>query len=283
MKQKPGIYENVPYEQYATWEGFNTTQIKLLQVESPRAMRHVLLHGAESTDALEQGIGTHVRLLEPETYEERFVVYEGRRQGKVWDEWEAEQIGAGKEILTLKQHTEVCAMADAVRAHAHARELLECEGRAEVSAVWRDPTTGALCKGRIDWVTPQFIVCLKTAADMRPFAFTNQATRLMYHLQMAAYQSAMWALGYTIGKCYWIAVGKKAWHDVAVYELDDKTLNRGLTLWEEGLQRAMECERNQHWPGCCPNVVTFELPEWASGSKASLITVGDESAFGDDE
>ena len=60
-----------------------------------------------------------------------------------------------------------------------------------------------------------------------------------------------------------VAEGSGA-QDVAVYDLDDATLDAGLRLRDRLMARWQECERTGHWPGRHDDgPVPFSVPEWA--------------------
>lgn len=282
IKPEIGIHEGVPFDVYQNWDAWNPSTIKVLLDESPMAMRHTMDEGSESTDAMNLGTACHLAILQPDQFQARIVVWpEGRRAGKVWDAFEAEH--AGKLILTAKEYNACLHVRDSVRAHKPSAELLGLDGRAEVSIVWEDSATGALCKGRIDFLTDTCIPDLKTAADPRPFAFTNAAVKYGYYISMGAYLDGLWSLGHQAETAHFIVVGNKPWHDVVRYDMSPASLRAGLRKWQDGLKHALECERLGRWPGCAPEPVQFELPEWAMGGGESLITVGGESVFNESE
>src|SRR5690606_21702198 len=72
-------------------------------------------------------------------------------------------------ILPAEQYDTCLAIRDAVHSHPYARKLLR--GQTEVSAVWRDPWFGVLCKGRFDCLsTLGVIVDCKSVTDASPRA-----------------------------------------------------------------------------------------------------------------
>jgi hypothetical protein len=277
-KPKPGIYYDVSFAEYQSWEAYNPSIIKVLLDDSPLAMRHTQLNGSESTDDMDLGTATHDALLQPRVFEANYVVWEGpRRAGKAWEAFCEEN--AGKEIITATQLQACIAMRDAVRSHAAAYELIAGDGRCEVCIVWVDSATGALCKGRMDFLTTRRLVDLKTTNDPRPFAFTRQATKLQYHVSMGAYMDGLWELGHQVETAHFIAVGNKPWHDVVRYDIAPQAIRKGIELWKHGLGRAVECERMGFWPGCAVQPVEFLLPDWAMGMNSPEITVGGEPVF----
>lgn len=269
---EPGIYKQIPFGEYASWPGWNPSAIKTLLAKSPGAMRYGQQHPS-STDSMDIGRAAHSAILTPELFGLEYVVYPGaRRAGKDWDLFCEEH--AGKEIMTASQYEAVLGMSDAVRAHRPAADLLSEAGDAEVSLAWTDPSTGAACKGRIDYLSSRSI-SLKTCADSSPRAFSRQAADLYYHVAEAAYLSGLWANGSQCDQVFFICVNNRPYHDVVVYEASPSFMRRGLDLWEQGLRRVLECERTGIWPGACPETFLLELPTWAQGLATEFVSDGE--------
>lgn len=275
---EPGVYYTVPFSEYARWDAFNPSSVKVLLADSAMAMRHTIDHGRESTDSMDLGRAEHCCLLEPEKFEYAYRVWTGGvRRGKEWDAFEDKALADDCEVLTQKELEACIAMRDSVLAHEASRELLAGRGSAEVSVVWNDPGTGLLCKGRIDWLGGHKLVDIKTASDPKPWAFITQATKLLYHVSIGAYVDGLKQHGIDIESAHFIAVGNKPWHDVVRYDIAPSALRRGRQLWIEGLQRVAWCMKHDQWPGFCSDPCAFELPEWAMGESA--LSIGDEPAF----
>lgn len=275
---KPGIYYDIPFAEYQTWPGYNPSLVKVGLSDSMKAMRHVQIHGSDSTDDMDLGVATHDAILQDEIFKSKYEVWTGqRRAGKEWDAF-CEACGAlAKKVITAAQYQACLAMRDAVKEHAAAQELLAGDGRCEVSMVWVDSSTGLLCKGRMDYLTFNRLVDLKTTNDPSPHGFTRQAARLKYHVQIGAYLDGLWELGHQCESAHFIAVGNKPWHDVVRYDISPQVIRKGIEKWKHGLSRIAECERTGCWPGCAPEPLEFTLPEWAAES--SGVTVGGESVF----
>ncbi len=281
-RPEPGVYFDVPFDEYQQWDAWNPSTIKIGLDESMMAMKHVMDMGSESSDSMDLGTACHLAILQPDLLSSRIVVWpEGRRAGKVWDAFEAEH--ANKLILTAKEYAACIHIRDCVRAHRPAADLFGTDGRTEAVIVWEDSATGAMCKGRTDWLAETFIADLKTAADPKPRGFMNAAVKYQYYVSMGAYMDGLWTLGKQIETAHFVVVGNKPWHDVVVYDMSPQSIRVGIERWQKGLARALECERLGRWPGCAPEPVVFELPEWVTGGAESLVTVGGEAIFEDEE
>lgn len=71
----PGIYQDVPFEQYASWRAINSGVVKWMKV-SPKHGQAALNGEIRSDDtrSMKLGRAIHCRILEPDTFADRFVV-----------------------------------------------------------------------------------------------------------------------------------------------------------------------------------------------------------------
>jgi hypothetical protein len=246
---------------YSLIKAVNFSSLKYLAV-SPKLYRYRLTHPEPQKPAFTFGGAFHTLVLEPERFDERYAVYDGRRIGKEWDAWRAEHEGV--EALKPDELVAVHAMADAVRSHRVARKLL-IGGRREEIVVWTDEPTGLACKGRLDMLRPDFLIDLKSAHDPTPDAFQRAAFNNGAITQVAFYQDGAVAARLLDGRInpYVIAVEKDPPYDVAVYQLDDEALAVGRSIYRRLMDRLLQCIEADHWPGCAPDVQTLSAPRWA--------------------
>lgn len=276
---EPGVYFGVPFPEYQSWKAYNPSLIKVGLEHSWKAMRHTMLNGSDSSDEMDIGKATHHAVFEPKFFEAKYKIWEGaKKQGKAWDAFAAEH--EPQNILTASQFAECIAIRDAVRAHRAANELLTAPAHAEVSIVWVDNATGALCKGRIDWLPGGVILDLKTTKDVRAFSFIRQVVNYGWHISLGAYVDGLAQHGVSIDRVVLLAADKTPWHDVAVYDLAPQAIRKGLEKWQYGLSRALECERLKRWPGYAPEPMELNLPDWAAEQDTpEPVTIGGMGAF----
>lgn len=229
-------------------------------VRSGLAYRHCLTEAVAETDAMRFGRAVHAAVFEPETFSERFVVWDGgRRAGGDWERFrDAHRTST---IIRPDDLREVNAIAAAVRAHPAAAPLLT-DGHAEYTLTWRDAPTGIDCKARIDFVGAESFLDLKTTRNIDIRAFGVHAAGLMYHGQMAYYADGLRANGME-RTCYIIAVESDPPHDVAVMEVGEDVLWAGEVLYRGALRTVQRCRETRRWPGRYPEVVGFMLPAYA--------------------
>src|SRR5690606_5815050 len=166
-------------------------------------------------------------------------------------------------ILTPDEWDQCMAMREAVAAHPIARKLLE--GEAERSAIWRDPDTGVLCKGRFDEISRSVgaITDLKTTTDASPEAFSRAIYRYGYYLQAAHYLSGAKALDLPAEFFVFIAIEKDPPYAVAVYHVRGDAIQAGLDELRLLLELYARCEESSIWPGYPAEAVEIDLPPWA--------------------
>lgn len=262
----PGLYPNIPADEYHRWPLASQTILTMLRDKSPAHVKHFRDNPPEPTPSQRLGAAVHMAVLQPDLFPKHYVrapeVDKRTRAGQVV--WAAflEEAG-GRIILTPDEWDRCMAMRAAVAAHPIARKLLE--GEAERSAIWRDPDTGVLCKGRFDEISRSVgaITDLKTTTDASPEAFSRAIYRYGYYLQAAHYLSGAKALGLPADFFVFIAVEKDPPHAVAVYHVRGDAIQAGLDELRSLLELYARCEATGEWPGYPAEAVEIDLPPWA--------------------
>lgn len=180
----------------------------------------------------------------------------------------------GKEIITADEHAQLQAMRDAVMNHPAAAGLLtSVPGIAEISAYWNDPITGALCRCRPDfWRADGILVDLKTTDDASPEGFAKSLYNWRYHVQHPFYldgcrqaieQGGAGGLDVPSPTHFvFIVVEKKAPHAVAVYKLDQDSVELGARQYRQDLDTFASCVASDTWPAFGDTVQQVGVPEW---------------------
>jgi len=184
------------------------------------------------------------------------VIYDGRRAGKAWEEFEAANTDA--EIFTRSEADDAQPIAEAVLCNGDAVPLLI--GQHEVPIEWS--IGDRRCAGRIDVLGADFITDLKTAADADPSRFTRQAHRMGYHAQLDWYGNgaALAGLGAKPSR-FIVAVESKPPHVVQCYEFTDAALEQGRRLWWSWWERLLGCERSDFWPGYANGIFPIDAED----------------------
>lgn len=249
---------------YDAIKAVNWSSLKHLSV-SPLLYHWRLKEPEERKPAFVFGGAVHCAILEPEKFDSRYAVYDGTRDArhKKYQEWMAAHPGV--EVLGPDEYDRVQEIVVALRFHDIASRLLR-GGRCEEALTWTDADTGLACKGRLDYIRPDFLIDLKTTRDPAPRSFEKSAASYGYVGQVAFYHDGAVASRRIDGRelPYIAAVQTTAPYDVVVYRLDAGTLDIGRAQYKSLLQRLIECTAADYWPGVSPEMKTLRLPKWAA-------------------
>lgn len=265
------IYERLPFDKYRQLPGYHSTALKWA-LESPLEYQHYELNGLEDSDTLREGRAGHTMCLEPHRGLAEYVQYETVREdgtkrirsGKEWKEFQAANVG--KTILTPAQYEAACRIRDVVRDHPVAGPLVKGPGKNELSLRWTNKRTGAVCKSRLDRVTPTAIVEIKLTHDIGPRMFGNTAAKYRYHLQAAMQRDGAEAcgLGRLAHKIVAIRSAKNKPLDVVVFDVGEDLLGQGQDDYERAIDIVQECRKKQQWPGVATErAIQLFLPAWS--------------------
>lgn len=273
---KPGIYPNTPREQYEQVEAVNQSTLKLFS-RTPAHARYAMLHKPAPSAAMELGTATHAAILEPDTVFERFAVAPkcDRRTKAGKDQWtEFEALNRGKILLKQDEWDQIAGMRGAVMEHATARELVKGKGQNELMAVAKDPDTGEVLKALMDRVTAfqgwTVVVDLKTCEDASEWAFSRDCAKYEYHIQAAFYLDVLNAIAAHDRRFWFVAIEKSPPFELAVYELDEDSLQQGRMEYRDRLAKFIECKKSGDWPGYGTGVFPLRLPEWKLRRKGEI-------------
>jgi len=288
MRPEPGIYKNVPFDEYMLWEGCSNSMLNDMR-QSPAHCYYRKRNPEEPTPAMILGSAVDALVFEPDSFKARFAVTEqctaktqkGSRcsnQGslvafnfdKECDEWfcgthsQANSATApSQRILSASDNDNAVAMSEAVRAHQSASQLLTACEAFQASMLWRD-SHGLYCKGRPDGISKkhQVIIDLKTTIDAGPTSFTKTIFNLHYYAQAAMYLSGARSCGVDIQDFAFIAVEKTPPFGVAVYRLEESAIEFGRREIDRLLATYRDCIDHDSWPGYPSEIVDISLPEW---------------------
>ncbi len=209
------------------------------------------LIGEEDRPAFLVGRALHTLVLEGrDAFEEQYAVggpvnpKTGELYGsntKAFAEWAARQ---GKPVLTVQQHDLVQRMAEGVRGHGLARDLLS-EGVPE--GVVRAEYCQMPCQIRMDWFDPhRGLVDLKTCDDLD--WFEADARRYGYVHQVAFYQAVLSKVIALPMPVHFIAVEKKEPYRSGVWKVHEDALAQARRENEAAIERLRRCMATDTWP-----------------------------------
>lgn len=202
-----------------------------------------------------EGNLAHCAILEPDQFGSRYAIGPTvRRNTTKWKDFVA--LNPDKVCIQVEQYDAAMRQADNVRKlPAMARAL--AKGAPEVSAYWKDPATGVLCRCRPDWVYPVddsgvMLLDVKTYSSAEPEEFQRQVARKGYFIQDAFYSR-----GYAIAaevEVYaflFVAVETEWPYEPNVLMLDPESQAEGLREVDRLLPKYKQCLATNTWPGYC--------------------------------
>lgn len=178
-------------------------------------------------------------------------------------EFIAEVRAAGATPLKPAEYDQILAMAEAIKAHPDAMQVLAADGtQTEVSAFRRDPRTGMWLRCRFDALSPAGVGDLKTCVDADPFKFARRtAVDLGYYQQADWYLDMAQDLSLTDGPFRFVLVEKTAPYLVSVVEMSEEYLSIGHSRNRAAIDLYAKCRAEDQWPGYT-GVTVVDPPKW---------------------
>lgn len=275
----PGIYPGISNEFYHHGGvGISKSDLDLIH----RSPAHFVAAKAEprkETPAMLLGTVTHAAILEPDTFDSRYIVSPkfDRRTKSGKEEataFEAEAEAKGLTPIDPDVFEAAVNMRDAAHSHRIARHLLGLGSRlAEPSIFWHDcdllercgcDPDSMYCKARPDLLIYNIVVDLKTTDDARPEAFRRKIANFRYHVQQAYYSDGIKSItGKEPSTFVFLVVETTPPHGINVFMLDDDSVELGRAAYKSDLQAYIECLKADNWPSYAPEVSVIDLPKWA--------------------
>ena len=224
--------------------------------KSPRKFEgRYITETLEGKTTKEMDIGTvgHAAILEPHIIDgvcleipASVLNGQGHRMGKAWTEFKAEH--TDRILMTEVELAKIRAMHSAVYSNELARKLLsDPAGKTEASIFWTCPLTGMPRKCRPDFLGSQFIVDVKTTAELSPQGFAKTAARFKYHQQNAFYSDGVEALTGIRLPFMFIVVPTEPPFRCHLYQLDERALLHARSTLDNDLVRLAEAYRTGDW------------------------------------
>lgn len=250
--------------EYDKIRAINWSTLKYMAV-SPRMYKWRLEHPEPPKTAFVFGGAVHTLILEPERFDERYAECDVVRNAKheKYKAWLAEHPDAA--ALTPHEVKRIRACAAAIMEHKIAGALFK-NGRREEALTWTDAATGLACKGRLDFIRPDFLVDLKTARDPAPGHFVRAASNYGYLAQVALYHDGAIAERRLDGRerPYIVAAKSGDDHDVVAFQVTAAALEYGRAFYRGLLQRLLQCTEANFWPGVAPELQELGISPYAS-------------------
>lgn len=182
------------------------------------------------TDAMRVGDAFHTYVLEPQFWDERFVVApkvdRRTKAGKeAWGNFEEES--GDRVIISSDEFEMIEGMCLALRGEGRITEEIIAGAAIEKSFFFTHEPTGMQCKARPDILRPGMAADLKSCKDASYREFQRTAYNHDYFLQAAMVYEALKFHGYEMKQFVFLAVEKVRPYAVGVYVLDPEALEWG--------------------------------------------------------
>lgn len=285
----PGIYADVPDSQYFKVKALNNSRINTIVKESPAHARYEAENpDYSSTDSQLLGSIAHMKLLQPEIFDERVkLLPEGYAGSNKWkqklidsfpkaplstDNKKADNIalieehypdaviGDSEKLATAETMIKKL-KADDKKYYNSKLQAIMSSGFAEVVFVWEDEETGVLCKCKFDWINFDYGLGkdYKTTKEASPGKFKHSISDYGYHRQLAFYYRGANANGVDLKKNAILAQETEppyihAWYEF-MFEEDYVMGSQGNEFQianyqiDGALKKWKYCIDNNYWPG----------------------------------
>ena len=219
---------------YSDYDFITNSQMGHLK-KSPLAYQKYRKYGMPDTNALIFGRAFHWAILEPEKFEEKTHIFDGKvRRGKAWDEFKEEYDKDANCILLQSEYNNLKCMQDVIMSNAECQELLY-GGQNEAVSCWEDDDSGVFCKGKADKVKKDCVIDLKTTASGEEHSFRGSAYKYGYNRQSAFYMD-----GFNKSNFIFIVIEKSSPFNLYIYECSDNFIESGREEYKQLLKTYKE-------------------------------------------
>lgn len=216
-----------------------------------------------STAAMFVGTAFHAASLEPEKFEDEYVIANFKdRRAAGYKAWAEAQL---KHILMASDLRNVLGMRRSLFGHTVAGGLLRSGGDFEYSAYAEDPETGVLLRARADFMSNDgWIVDLKKCQDASDAGCRKAIENYGYWQQDPFYLDVFELAGGERPEGFvFIFVEEDFPHAVNVVYLSEEDRARGQKKYRKNLRLYAHCLENNVWPAYGSQASELELSMWA--------------------
>lgn len=268
--------ESMTNAEYRKKEGISSSDLKRMM----KSMAHWKYYHDNpedsDTEALQFGRAYHKLMLEPDDFDNEFIVspkFDRRtKEGKVAYE-DFQKKADGKEVINEETYQKLLEMQVALYNTPFVKLLIK--GEHEKSFFWKDETTGIPCKCRPDSfgkIKDQYVaIDLKTTNDAETDKFMKDALKFGYDIQACHYCEGLESTYKKPFKFIFIAQEKTAPYLVNVLEADDYFMASGRELRSKLLDEYKKALETDVWEGYMTEgtaVNKLSVPAWLRDSLA---------------
>jgi len=246
INPEPGIYNDIPFDEYLRWNCFSKSMIEAT-MRSAKHLNHYM-NNPKKSNALTIGSLVDSMITDPEEVKNYVILPEtvtvkdkGKNKEKPWNnslkvckEMIAELTKKGRIPIKHEQMQLAEDLARSINENQTAKKIID-ESVCQISMVWRDKDTNILCKGRLDFYRDDAIADLKTTRDAEIGAFSRDMYNFGYHEQAAIYTDGWYELSGIQLPFQIIAAEKNPPFGTIVYNVGDATIKEGRLSYKKAL------------------------------------------------
>ena len=228
------------YDMNPLAHGVNFSFLKMGLQKSWKHAYEAYVLGLQSapTPAMQKGTLIHCLALEPLSFNDRYIVAPeiNRRTKAGKQQWQELIASAGNRVVISEDdYLEAVDCQMKLSEHPWFSKVMHRE-----DTTTEDELYGTMgdtkVRGKVDILTSDFIVDLKTTSDASPVGFQRSVRRFMYDAQLAFYADLA-----GVEEAYIIAIETNGTHQIAVYQLSKETLEHGRRQYQEALDLFGTC------------------------------------------
>ena len=256
---------------YHGYEGISKSGLDLVH-RSPAHYRYSAKR--EATRAMEIGTAIHTAILEPERFQEEYVLLRDVKDRRASEYKAAVKVHGSERVLVASEADAVAGMQESIAASVAAKTALADSPYKELSAFVEDPETGVLLRARFDTLSSKGAsVDLKKTRNAQPSEFAKSVYNYRYHVQAAMYSHVYELItGEPLKKFWFLAVEDQPPHCAMLYSLDDVSLLVGHEEYRADLAAYAEAVGSGDWRGYAEPVQEISLPSWAFAQMDNDVT-----------
>jgi len=278
------ITTNHPWSEYVAFKKMNASTIVQARHSMRRLLRVMREGFKEQTDAMRTGSGLHALLLEPQEFEQRFVVMpdfhldeQNLREPKRKDEPLADRRtdskatkyykaqcqqfyfeNQGKEVLTRSEYDRCLYAIEQIHSRPEMVSILERCGRNKEITV-EGVIDDVEFKGRIDFMNPEWLGDLKSCRTVEKRKFGYSFTEFSYAHRMAIYRELIRQNTNTTRKVCLICQEVDGDFDNALVEIPGEVLDDAFDEVRNLVAKYKACLEYGVWPGVDGGSDWYEL------------------------
>lgn len=276
LQQAASLIEHMSNDEYHSRPEFSSSQLKDMLRSGAHFYSHNIIkeHERETKKHLDFGTLAHTLFLEPEQFENEFVVGpKFDRRTKVGKEeaaaWEANNIG--KIIIDQDQLDGAMRIAENLRTLSSYKDMQNNYGMAEASIFFTDPVFDLQLRVRPDWhIAPcknfpnGLIIDVKTTRDARAYGFSKQCGDYGYDLSAAMYREGFQQYYDTEDKPPFIfmVAENAAPFNVKQYNAPDLFISTGEAKYKRAKEMLAESTLLDEWNGYSTDLEDIFLPSY---------------------